>query len=91
MLLEQTKYWLSLTQEEITMSQKYEKPLIISLNADRDATGLGLCSNGSSNPGGRCQSGAQASAGDCKVGGSAGSKCQAGTLASGRCKAGGNL
>jgi len=80
MLLEKTKYWLSLTQEEITMSQKYEKPLIIPLNADRDAVGLGACTFGSVNPGGQCKSGGQAPGSHCDDGTSAGGRCKQGTV-----------
>lgn len=78
MLLEQTKYWLSLTQEEITMSQKYEKPLIIPLSADRDAIGLGACKSGSSAPTGDCKAGSNAPGGNCRPGTSAGGKCKKG-------------
>lgn len=91
MLLEQTKYWLSLTQEEITMPQKYEKPLIIPLSADRDAIGLGACTMGSSAPTGQCREGNNAPGGRCKSGISAGNRCRNGTVAVGRCKSGGNL
>jgi hypothetical protein len=73
------------------MSQKYEKPLIIPLSADRDAIGLGACGNGSANPGGRCQDGSSATGGQCKSGTSAAYNCLSGTVASGTCKSGGNL
>ena len=89
-LLEQTRYWLSLTQEEITMSQKYEKPLIIPVNADRDAVGFGACNRGSSAPTGRCKVGTNAPGGHCRSGVSAGDRCGSGTVAATRCKTGGN-
>ena len=73
------------------MSQKYEKPLIIPLSADRDAIGLGACTMGSSAPTGRCKAGSNAPGGACRGGISAGGRCVNGTVATVRCKSGGNL
>ena len=78
-------------QEEITMSRKYEKPLVIPLSTDRDSIGLGACQNGSANLNGRCRDGSSAPGGRCNEGISAGSWCINGTVASSRCKSGGNL
>ena len=56
------------------MSLKYEKPLIIPFNSDRDETGLGSCSPGGTFTTAKCQSGNEAGV-KCQTGGSAEGSC----------------
>lgn len=67
-------------QEEITMSLKYEKPLIIPLNSVGDETGLGACSPGGSPAAGKCSAGGTAPGGNCQIGTAAGGNCLAGGI-----------
>lgn len=71
------------------MPLKYEKPMIIPFNSEGQ-TGMGRCSNGTSELGGNCSTGVTPS-GKCSLGTSAtSSNCQDGTTpAAGKCTQGG--